>query len=173
MNSDFFEPATKTNAYANRAGAMALQQAFCELHELATLIGEAAIDRRMEKAHVKVNMGGASWRRWKPTAPRRHPMSSSSGIDGRPADELMHQLEALAEFCYFGTKVMVIGKLNDITLYRDLISRGVSDYLVQPFGVMDFVAALSAQYNQVTSTPLGRIIAVTGCKGGVGAVRRA
>ena len=81
----------------------------------------------------------------------------------------MHQLEALAEFCDSGTKVMVIGKLNDITLYRDLISRGVSDYLVQPFGVMDFVAALSAQYNQVTSTPLGRIIAVTGCKGGVGA----
>ena len=34
-------------------------QAFCETPELATLIGEAAIDRRMEKAHVKVNMGGA------------------------------------------------------------------------------------------------------------------
>ena len=28
--------------------------------EIAALIGEAAIDRRMEKAHVKVNMGGAS-----------------------------------------------------------------------------------------------------------------
>jgi pilus assembly protein CpaE len=84
-------------------------------------------------------------------------------------DELMSQLEALAEFCDSGTKVMVIGRVNDITLYRELISRGVSDYLVAPFGVMDFVAALSAQYNRDTSTPLGRIIAVAGCKGGVGA----
>ena len=61
MNSDSFEPATKTNAYAQIAPAPRISlQAFCELHELATLIGEAAIDRRMEKAHVKVNMGGAS-----------------------------------------------------------------------------------------------------------------
>jgi pilus assembly protein CpaE len=142
-------------------------QAFCETHEMATLIGEAGADRRLEKAHVKVNMGGASaaveaYR----TSPTPNVIVIESSV-GR--DELMSQLEALAEFCDSGTKVMVIGRVNDITLYRELISRGVSDYMVAPFGVMDFVAALSAQYNQDTSTPLGRVIAVTGCKGGVGA----
>ena len=34
-------------------------QAFCETAELAHTINEAAGDRRMDKAHVKVQMGGA------------------------------------------------------------------------------------------------------------------
>jgi pilus assembly protein CpaE len=161
---DFSESAQ----YAQIAPAPRISlQAFCETHELAQLIGEAAIDRRMEKAHVKVNMGGASAAveayRTSPT-PNVIVLETSSG-----RGELIEQLEALAEFCDSGTKVIVIGKVNDITLYRELISRGVSDYLVQPFGVMDFVAALSAQYQQESSASLGRIIAVTGGKGGVGA----
>ena len=86
-----------------------------------------------------------------------------------PRAELIEQLESLAEFCDSGTKVIVVGKVNDIMLYRELISRGVSEYLVQPFGVMDFVAALSAQYRHDSTAPLGRVIAVMGCKGGVGA----
>ncbi len=154
-------------AYAQIAPAPRISlQAFCETHELANLIGEAAIDRRMEKAHVKVNMGGASAAveayRTSPT-PNVIVIETSSG-----REELIGQLESLAEFCDSGTKVIVVGKLNDITLYRDLISRGVSDYLVQPFGVMDFIAALSAQYHHDATAPLGRIIAVTGTKGGVG-----
>jgi pilus assembly protein CpaE len=161
---DSIEPAS----YAQIAPAPRISlQAFCETHELAHLIGDAAIDRRMEKAHVKVNMGGANAAieayRTSPT-PNVIVLESSAG-----RAELVDQLETLAEFCDSGTKVMVIGKLNDITLYRDLISRGVSDYLVQPFGVMDFVAAVSAQYQQDSSGTLGRVIAVVGAKGGVGA----
>jgi pilus assembly protein CpaE len=34
---------------------------------------------------------------------------------------------------------------------------------------MDFIAAISAQYNRDTTAPLGRVIAVIGSKGGVGA----
>jgi pilus assembly protein CpaE len=142
-------------------------QAFCETPEIAALIGEAANDRRMEKAHVKVNMGGASaaveaYR----TSPTPNVVIIESNVN---RGELVGQLEALAEFCDSGTKVVVIGRQNDITLYRELISRGVSDYLVEPFGVMEFIGALSALYNHETSAPLGRVIAVAGCKGGVGA----
>jgi len=142
-------------------------QAFCESPEIAALIGEAANDRRMEKAHVKVNMGGASaaveaYR----TSPTPNVVIIESNVH---RTELVEQLESLAEFCDSGTKVMVIGRQNDITLYRHLISRGVSDYLVEPFGVMEFIAALSALYNHDLTAPLGRVIAVAGCKGGVGA----
>ncbi len=142
-------------------------QAFCESQELATLIGEAAIDRRMEKAHVKVNMGGAeaaveAYR----TSPTPNVIVIESSAERAT---LISQLEALAEFCDSGTKVIVIGRLNDITLYRDLVSRGVSDYLVMPLGVLDFVAAISAQYTRDSTAPLGRVIAVVGSKGGVGA----
>ncbi len=142
-------------------------QAFCETPEMAALIGDAAKDRRMEKAHVKVNMGGApaAVEAYRAAPTPNVIVLESIGTRG----ELMDQLDALAEYCDSGTKVMVIGRVNDITLYRELISRGVGDYLVQPFATMDFIAAVSAQYHHDSAAPLGRIIAVAGCKGGVGA----
>jgi pilus assembly protein CpaE len=89
------------------------------------------------------------------------------GTQNREA--LLGQLDALAEFCDAGTKVVVIGKINDIMLYRDLMARGVSEYLVEPFDVIDFVRALSGLYTAAAAEPLGRIVAVYGAKGGVGA----
>jgi pilus assembly protein CpaE len=64
---------------------------------------------------------------------------------------------------------MVAGRVNDITLFRELMSRGVSEYLVLPFGVLDFIRAVSSLYTSEGADPLGRVIAVTGAKGGVGA----
>jgi pilus assembly protein CpaE len=81
---------------------------------------------------------------------------------------MLAQLEALAEFCDAGTKVVVIGRHNDIALYRELIARAVSEYLVQPIGVMEFITVLSQLYNRDVAAPVGRVIAVSGCKGGVG-----
>ncbi len=75
----------------------------------------------------------------------------------------------LAEYCDAGTKVVVLGKLNDIILYRQLIARGVSEYLVAPFGVVDFIQAISQLFSVPGAKPLGRVIAVVGAKGGVGA----
>jgi pilus assembly protein CpaE len=84
-------------------------------------------------------------------------------------DALLGQLEEKAQFCDAGTKVVVLGKLNDIVLYRQLIARGVSEYLVAPFGVVDFVQAMSQLFSVPGAKPLGRVIAVVGAKGGVGA----
>lgn len=172
MTIDFTEDPVHDSPPASTHGQIApvpriSLQAFCETQEVAALISEAAVDRRMEKAHVKVNMGGADAA---VEAYRTSPTPNVIVLD-TTADrsQLMSQLEALAEFCDHGTKVIVIGKHNDIALYRSLISRGVSDYLVQPFTVMDFVAALSSQFNHESSAPLGRIVAVTGSKGGAGA----
>jgi pilus assembly protein CpaE len=142
-------------------------QAFCETPEIAALIRGAAHDRRLEKAHVKVNMGGAGAAieayRAAPT-PNVIVIETAAG-----RDDLVRQLATLADYCDSGTKVMVIGRLNDIALYRELIARGVSDYLVQPFGMLDFIAALSAQYHRDGAAPIGRVIAVAGGKGGAGA----
>ena len=142
-------------------------QAFCETTELAATINDAVLDRRMEKAHVKVHMGGAlaaleSYR----TAPTPNViLLEMAGERG----ELFVHLEALAEFCDPGTKVVIAGRVNDITLYRDLMARGVSDYLVTPFGVLDIIRAVSALYAGEGAPPVGRTVAVTGVKGGVGA----
>jgi pilus assembly protein CpaE len=100
------------------------------------------------------------------TAPTPNVIVIESGVS---QEELISNLEGLAEFCDAGTKVVVIGKLNDILLYRDLMARGISEYLVAPFGVLDFIKTISGLYTNAGAEPLGKIIAVTGVKGGVGA----
>ena len=142
-------------------------QAFCESPDLAAVVSSAMTDRRMAKAHVKLNMGGA------PAAVEAYKSAPTPNVvvleapTGR--DALLGQLEELAQFCDAGTKVVVLGKLNDIVLYRQLIARGVSEYLVAPFGVVDFVQAMSQLFSVPGAKPLGRVIAVVGAKGGVGA----
>ena len=142
-------------------------QAFCESPDVAAIVGAAMSDRRMAKAHVKVNMGGAAAAveayKSAPT-PNVVVLESPAGRDA-----LLEQLEELAQYCDAGTKVVVLGMLNDIVLYRQLIARGVSEYLVAPFGAVDFVQAMSLLFTVPGAKPLGRVIAVVGAKGGVGA----
>lgn len=142
-------------------------QAFCERQDTASAIAAAASDRRMLKAHVKLNMGGAPAAveafRDAPT-PNVIVLEANSGRDA-----LIQQLDELAEFCDAGTKVVVIGTHNDILLYRELISRGVSDYVVAPITPLMFVQSISSLYSDGAGKMLGRVVAVTGVKGGVGA----
>ena len=97
-------------------------QAFCESPAIAQVVEQAAADRRMAKAQVKVNMGGVAAAieafRSAPT-PNLIVVESTS-----ERAELMANLDMLAEFCDSGTKVLVIGHENDIALYRALIARG-------------------------------------------------
>jgi pilus assembly protein CpaE len=142
-------------------------QAFCESPELSAVIQEAIGDRRMDKAHVKVHMGGA------PAAVEAYQSAPTPNVivieAGSERQELLANLDRLAEFCDSGTKVVVTGRVNDIVLYRELMARGVSEYLVAPFGVLDFVQTLSHLYTSPGAEPVGRLIAVSGVKGGVGA----
>jgi pilus assembly protein CpaE len=142
-------------------------QAFCESPDMAAIISAAISDRRMAKAHVKQNMGGA------PAAVEAYKSAPTPNVVVLEApanrDALLGQLEELAEYCDAGTKVVVLGKLNDIVLYRQLIARGVSEYLVAPFTVVDFIQAISQLFSVPGAKPLGRVIAVVGAKGGVGA----
>jgi pilus assembly protein CpaE len=142
-------------------------QAFCESPDIAAIVSAAIADRRMAKAHVKQNMGGAAAA---VEAYKSAPTPNVVVLEAPASREsLLAQLEELAEYCDAGTKVVVLGKLNDIVLYRQLMARGVSEYLVAPFGVVDFIQAISQLFSVPGAKPLGRIIAVVGAKGGVGA----
>ena len=141
-------------------------QAFCESSDAASVIQAAIGDRRMAKAHVKQNMGGAAAA---VEAYRNSPTPNVIVIEATAdRDMLVGQLDELSEYCDAGTKVIIIGKVNDIILYRQLIARGVSEYLVLPFGVVDFVSAVSQLFKAPGAKPLGRVVAVIGAKGGVG-----
>src|ERR1700722_15919332 len=142
-------------------------QAFCESPDIVAIVTAAMSDRRMAKAHVKQNMGGA------PAAVEAFKSAPTPNVVVLEAptnrEALLGQLEELAEYCDAGTKVVVLGKLNDIVLYRQLIARGVSEYLVAPFTPVDFVQAISHLFRAPGAKPLGRMISVIGAKGGVGA----
>ena len=141
-------------------------QAFCETNETASAVNYAASDRRMLKTHVKVHMGGLSAA---VEAFRDSPTPNLIILESHGSrQDLLARLGELAEFCDPTTKVIVIGRSNDILLYRELIAQGVSDYLVAPLPVLRLVQAISTLY-AAKGKPLGRVIAVTGVKGGVGA----
>lgn len=142
-------------------------QAFCEDQNLASIIADSQQDRRMAKAHVKAQLGGLAAAL---EAFRDAPTPNLIVIESRSQrEELIAGLEELAEYCDSGTKVVIVGHVNDILLYRDLMSRGVSDYLVAPLSVMGFIAAVSELYASQEGGALGRVVAVIGAKGGSGA----
>ena len=47
-------------------------------------------------------------------------------------NDILPGLDQLATVCDAGTRVIVIGRINDVTLYRELVRRGVSDYVIAP-----------------------------------------
>ena len=63
-----------------------------------------------------------------------------------PAQPLLDGLDRLAEVCDAGTKVVLIGAHNDITLYRALMRRGVSEYLVPPLQPLQLIGAITTLY---------------------------
>src|SRR3954452_14990407 len=101
-------------------------QAFCETVETAAAIQAAGEDRRLGKAHLKIQMGGITAAN---EAYRGAPTPNVILIEseGR-GDDVLAGLDTLAEVCDAGTKVVVVGRLNDVLLYRELMRRGISDY---------------------------------------------
>ena len=142
-------------------------QAFCETVETASAVQAASEDRRLAKAHLKIQMGGATAA---VEAYRSSPTPNVIIIESENrANDILGALDRLAEVCDAGTRVIVIGRINDVTLYRELTRRGVSDYLIAPVGTVDIVRAICGLFSAPDAKPVGRIIAVVGAKGGVGA----
>jgi pilus assembly protein CpaE len=142
-------------------------QAFCESAETAAAIQAAGDDRRMAKAHLKMQMGGiaAAVEAYK-NSPTPNVIMIESESRG---EDLLAGLDQVAEVCDAGTRVVVIGRMNDVVLYRELVRRGVSDYLIAPVGPLDVMRAVSGLFGAPDAKPVGRTIAVVGAKGGVGA----
>ncbi len=142
-------------------------QAFCDTVETAAAIQSASEDRRLGKAHVKIQMGGVAAAieayRGSPT-----PNVIMLEAEGR-GETILAGLDTLAEFCDAGTRVIVVGRTNDVMLYRELVRRGVSDYMISPVGTLDVVRSICGLFSAPDAKPVGRVIAVVGAKGGVGA----
>ena len=141
-------------------------QAFCESSDFAAAIERAAADRRMSRAHVKAQAGGlAAAAEFYHSAPTPNLIVVETNLS---AERLVPELDHLAEVCDAGTKVVVVGRANDVELYRQLIRRGVSEYLVAPVDSSEIIRSIADLYLDSAKAPLGRSIAFIGAKGGAG-----
>jgi pilus assembly protein CpaE len=94
-------------------------------------------------------------------------------IDVSGSDLPLSEVNALPDVCEPGVTVLAVGDRNDCGLFRDLLQHGVADYLVKPITPILLQKAILAAGDQTGvirgNSKLGKLIAVTGTRGGVGA----
>ncbi|ODN70903.1 AAA family ATPase [Methylobrevis pamukkalensis] len=141
-------------------------QAFVESPEIAALLETVASDRRLARAHVKIHMGGiGAATEFYSSAPTPNLLFVESR-DSR--DDALVALDGLSGVCDPGSKVVVLGHVNDVILYRELLRRGISEYMVTPFDMYDVIRTITEIYFDPEAEPVGRTIAFVGAKGGAG-----
>ena len=140
---------------------------FCEKAATAAIADRASRDRRLARATTSVRPGGLAAA---VEFYQNEPTPSLVVVEcGEPKDVLLGLLDDLAEVCDPGTKVVVVGAANDIALYRELMRRGVSEYLTAPLQPLQLIHAVTTLYSDPTAPFTGRQVAFVGAKGGVGA----
>jgi len=141
-------------------------QAFCETEQTSAAIQAASQDRRLGKAHITIKMGGMA--RAIETY-HSQPTPNVIVLETKPGTSVLDGLDELAAVCDPGTRVVVIGGPTDTVAYRELVRRGVNDYVVGPVETLDIIRCICSLFSASEAVITGRIIAVVGAKGGVGA----
>ena len=140
--------------------------AFCETEAMLRTMERCGQDRRMAKVSLRINSGSISAAASMFTStPTPNLIILETSTEPRA---LMDELAPLAAVCDPTTKVVIVGRYNDIGLYRDLIRNGISEYMVGPVGMGDVLGAIAGIFIDPEAEPLGKTIAFIGAKGGVG-----
>src|ERR1700742_982902 len=86
-------------------------QAFCETVETAAAVQSAGEDRRLGKAHLKIQMGGMAAAI---EAYRSAPTPNVIILEVESRTDLLTGPDQIASVCDAGTRVIVIGHINDV-----------------------------------------------------------
>ncbi|HET7333777.1 MAG TPA: pilus assembly protein CpaE [Rhizomicrobium sp.] len=141
-------------------------QAFCEFPDTGAALQRAAADRRLSKAHVEVQLGGLQAAvEYHGANPSPNLLIVETRLQGQAA---LDEIDRLAEVCDPTTKVVIVGRVNDVHLYRELIRRGVSEYIVAPLNPLHLIEMISGLYLGEDAAPIGRIVSFIGARGGAG-----
>ncbi|MFN3228858.1 MAG: CpaE family protein [Asticcacaulis sp.] len=125
-----------------------------------------ASDRRLSRAEVLCREGGLSAAI---ESYQDEPTPSLIIVEtDAPQASILAQMDALSEVCDAGTRVIVLSALNDIRLYRELMGRGVSEYLVTPVQPVQLIRTIGSLYADPASPFVGRTLAFVGARGGSG-----
>ncbi|MBC7908510.1 MAG: pilus assembly protein CpaF [Rhodospirillaceae bacterium] len=140
--------------------------AFALTPDVAEVMKAVRDDRSFAKARMEVYPGGLA------AAIAQYHNKPSPQVIVVEEDEddatLLTGLEDLAEVCEPGTRVIVIGALNDIKLYRTLMGNGVSEYLLRPLQPRQLMDAVATLFADPAAAPKGRLVVFWGARGGAG-----
>jgi pilus assembly protein CpaE len=141
--------------------------AFVEFPDTGAALQRAGADRRLAKAHLNVQLGGigAAVEHYNGVV-TPNLLLVETRLNGQAA---LDELDRLAHVCDPATKVIVVGRTNDVELYRELMRRGASEYLVAPLNPIHLIEVISGLYLEPGASPIGRVVAFVGARGGVGA----
>ena len=141
-------------------------EVFHEFPDTASTLARAASDRRLAKAHMQIHPGGMNgaleYFKQNPTPNLLVVETLGQGA------AVLAELDQLAEVCDEDTKVIVVGRVNDVQLYRELVRRGVSEYLVAPLNPLQMIETISGLYVKPDAPPIGRVVSFASARGGCG-----
>jgi len=156
-----------SHAGGDRAIPRIAIHAFCNKTANLSLMRAITRDRRMKNVSVDVFEGGVQAAidyYVNETTPNLLVIEGA----GDPR-QLLAELDSLAEHCDENIRVVVLGHTNDIRFYRELMRRGVSEYLVMPVDPVQMIRSIANLFADPEAPFVGKTVAVTGVKGGVGA----
>jgi pilus assembly protein CpaE len=127
---------------------------------------EAFSDRRLSKARPARYAGDIA------TAIAKYEHEPSPGLliieTGESPASLFDQLDRLSTVCKGDTQLVLVGRHNDVGLYRQLLRRGVSEYLTTPFDPHHLTETLVGVCAGPDNGRQGRLISFIGANGGAG-----
>jgi len=140
---------------------------FAERQDTLAAAERAGQDRRLSRATTQIRVGGVAAA---VEAYQHEPTPPLIVVECmKDPQTLLWEVDQLAEVCDSGTKVVVVGATNDILLFRELMRRGVSEYLVAPLQPLQLIAAIGGLFADPAQPFVGRSIAFVGARGGTGA----
>jgi pilus assembly protein CpaE len=163
--------ATATVATAEQPAAEQREQflAFVADPETSSVIDQVVGE--MMLPHAAIREGGVK-EAVKYLSEQRSPRLLLVDLSG--SDLPLSEINSLADVCEPGVTVLALGDRNDCGLFRDLLQHGVADYLVKPVTPALLQKAIQGASDQsgmarTSSSKLGKLVAVSGTRGGVGA----
>lgn len=139
---------------------------FAERQDTLAAAERAGQDRRLSRATTQIRIGGVAAA---VEAYQHEPTPPLIVVECmKDPQTLLWEVDQLAEVCDAGTKVVVVGATNDILLFRELMRRGVSEYLVAPLQPLQLISAIGGLFADPAQPFVGRSIAFVGARGGTG-----
>ncbi|UDF31181.1 UNVERIFIED_ORG: CpaE family protein [Roseateles sp. XES5] len=140
--------------------------AFCASEAMLRTMERCGQDRRLAKVSLRISSASiTAAANMFASAPTPNLLILETETEPRG---IMEELAPLAEVCDPSTKVIIVGRYNDIPLYRELIRNGISEYMVGPVGMAEVLNAMAAIFVDPEAEPLGRTVGFIGAKGGSG-----